>query len=168
MVSVVGNDGLDPSEEKRDKIATRLGARGHCPCKAFIVTEESLLELERRLDEIKKLEANNERLALSNFVRGLVSKPGRRKTRQLPLQYNDLPDDPIRVKKCKIKKLENQCQELKVKLYEIDAQIQHIGNYNDSEDREANLKNDKSKKENELRTLQKELAKFKEQPPDIG
>jgi hypothetical protein len=167
MVSVMGNDGLDPSEEKRDKVAARLGARGHCPCKAFIVTEESLLELERRLDEIEKLEANDEKLALTNFVRGLVSKPGRRKTRQLPLQYNDLPDDPVRVKKCKIKELEEKCQKLKLQLHEIDVQIQHIGSYDDSEDREANLKNDKSRKETDLRVLQEELAKLKEQPPDI-
>jgi hypothetical protein len=167
MISVMGNDGLDPSEEKRDKVAARLGARGHCPYKAFIVTEESLLELERRLDEIEKLEANDEKLALTNFVRGLVSKQGRRKTRQLPLQYNDLTDDPIRVKKCKIKELENQCQALNMQLHEIDVQIQHIGNYEDSEDREANLKKDKSRKETDLLVLQEELAKLKEQPPNI-
>jgi hypothetical protein len=162
MVSVGCNDSLDPSEEKRNKVAARLGARGYCTCKAFIVTEESLLELQRRLDEIEKLEANDEKLALENYVRGLVCKPGQRKTSQLPLQYNDLPDDPIRVKKCKIKKLENQCQMLNLQLCEIDVQIQHIGDSDNSEDREENLKNDKSRKETELRELQEKLAKLKE------
>jgi len=89
-------------------------------------------------------------------------KPRGRLIKKENLWYNDLPDDPIRVKKCKIKKLENQCQMLNLQLCEIDVQIQHIGDSDNSEDREENLKNDKSRKETELRELQEKLAKLKE------
>ena len=56
MVSVVCNDGVEPAEEKRNKVAARLTARGYCTCKAFAVAKEYLPKLEQRLDEIEKLE----------------------------------------------------------------------------------------------------------------
>ena len=149
------------SEEKRNKLSSRMMGRGYCPCKAFVVAEAYLPKLEQRLDKIENLEANEEKFALENYIRGLVSKPGQRKTKQLPLQYDDLPDDPIRVKKCNIKRLEEQCQKLARRLDEINSQITIIMSKRNSDDQVANLEKDKSQVETELRMKQEELTNLK-------
>lgn len=161
MVLIILNDGNDSSEEKRNKLSSRMMRRGYCPCKALVVIEECLPELERRLDEVESQEVKNTRLSLNNFISGLVSKPGCQKTKQLPLRYDDLPDDLIRVKKCKIKRLEEQCQKLAQRLDEINSQITLIMSKRNSDDQVANLEKDKSQVETDLRMKQEELTNIK-------
>ena len=77
------------------------------------------------------------------------------------MQYGDLPDDVVRVKKCKMKRLEEQCQELAQQICGINNQIKIIMSYENSEDRVANLEQIKSEVESELRKKQEELATLK-------
>ena len=131
--------------------------RVYPPNKALETTDEGLMELERRLDAIELQEEKDTKLAQANFIYILVSKPGRRNTRQLHLQYDDLPDDPLRVAERKIKLLEKQCQELVYQILIIQNQIKIVMGYENSGDQVTNLEKDKSQVELELRQKQQEF-----------
>jgi hypothetical protein len=139
----------DPLEKKRKKIALRLLRRGYCPDIASVLTPEGLTEIEKRLDEAEQ-EENDTKLAQRNGIRMLVSKPGQRKIWQLPVQYDDLPKDPVRVTKLQIKKLEKQRKGLLKELNNINNQIKIVMGYRNSEDQVANLQECKHRIEKEL------------------
>lgn len=141
----------DPSEKKRKEIALWMLRRGHCPDIASVLTQEGLAKLERRRDEIELLEAMDIKLSRNNWIFLLLGK----KTKQLPLQYDDLPKDPVRVMKLQ---KEKQCSALVGDLYDIKDQIKNVTRYSYSEYRLADLEKEKSRIEKELRQNKEDLT----------
>jgi len=147
-------------EPKRSEIASRMMDRGYDPNVVCELTEEGLAKLDRRLNELELHEDEVSTLSLYNWVSMLVSKRGQRKTKQLPLQFNDLPKDPARVKKREIKEFKRDCENLAGELGSIKNQIEIIMGYEDSGDQLAKLADDKTRIEKKLKQKQEEIDRL--------
>ena len=156
----------ETSLRKRQQIALRVSRRGRDPTFVFELSEEGVDELESRLDRLEVGENEMTRLSRNNWISSLVSKPGRRKVRQLPLQYDDLPKDPARVRKVKKAELEKECNDLTIQLGWIKNRIQVEMSYEDSEDQIGRLEDGKVRIEKELRQKQEELARLTKETLD--
>lgn len=147
-------------EPKRGEIASRMVGRGYDPNIVYELTQEGLSELERRLDELKLLETKFNRLSQRNWISWLVSPRGRKKTKELRLQYDDLPKDPARVKKMKIERLKRASEKFADELALIENQIKSVMGYEDSGDQLANLEYSKARIEKELKQNQEEIDRL--------
>ncbi len=147
-------------EPKRSEIVSRMVERGYDPNIVYELTKEGLSELERRLNELKLLETKFNRLSQRNWISRLVSPPGRKKTKRLPLQYDDLPKDPAMVKKMKIERLKRESEKIANKLGFIESQTKSVMGYEDSGDQLANLEYSKAIIEKELKQKQEEIERL--------
>lgn len=149
----------EASLRKRQEIALRVLRRGHDPDFILELSEEGLAELERRLDNLES-EEEKLRVPLRDWILQLLSKPGQRKTRQLPLLCDGLPKDPLLVGKVRKARLEKECNELTKQLGYVKNQIQIMMGYEDSHDQIARLEYSKARIEKELRQKQEEMARL--------
>ena len=137
-----------------------MSRRGHDPIDAFKLTQEGLSELERRLNELESQEEKFTTQSLHNWISWLVSPLGRKKTKRLRLQYDDLPKDPERLKKIKIESLKRESEKLANKHTFIENQIKSAMGYEDSEDQLANLEYSRARIEKELKQNQEEINRL--------
>lgn len=147
-------------DKKRQEIALRLSRRGHNASFVSELSQESLAELERRLDKLESEEvrkAQRPRNGLLWFISQLVRNPEREKACELRLLIQDLAKDPLRARKTS---LEKECNQLTVQLWKIDGQIQILMGYEDSEEQIARLEDSKARVEKELRQKQEDLARL--------
>lgn len=150
----------EESYKRRRKIVERLSKRGLDSYFIGELSEESVDQLERRLNILESKEEVMTRLSQNNWISSLLSKPSKRKARQLPLQYDDLPKDPLRVMKLKIERLEKQYIDYTLKLAQINKQIEVVMGYDDSDDRIARLREFKAPIETVLLHVQEQLVHF--------
>lgn len=76
----------EESYGRRQQIAQRLSKRGLDSYFVGELSEESVGELERRLNIFDSEEEVTTKLSQRNFISSLLSKPNTRKAKQLPLQ----------------------------------------------------------------------------------
>jgi len=150
----------EESYRRRQQIVERLSKRGLDSYFVRELSEESVDQLERRLNILESKEKVMTRLSQNNWISSLLSMPNKRKARQLPLQYDDLPKDPLRVMKLKIERLEKQYIDFTLKLAQINKQIEVVMGYDDSDDRIAKLEEFKAPIETALLDVQEKLVRF--------
>jgi chromosome segregation ATPase len=153
----------ETSLRKRQEIALRVLSKGRDPTFVLELSQEGLVELERRIVELEEAGKTQHRQQELNWIWQLLRNPAQQKTHELPLVYDDLPKDPLRVRKVRKAILEKECNELTIQIERINKQIQVVMRYENSEDQIARLNDSKAQIEEELRQKQEELAQLTRQ-----
>jgi hypothetical protein len=145
----------ESSLRKRHEIALRILRRGYDPRIIFELSQEGLDELEKRLARLEEEER------LQRTMRWFILSLVRKRKRQLPLRFDGLSKDPLRVIMVRTANLESELNELTIQLKQIENQTQIVMGYEDSEDQIARLDSSKARIEKELRRKQEELTRLK-------